>query len=58
MVGMPGVTTVDLTSLWHREVTLTGAYAYTADDFTSAFELVRDCFERSFACLPAAGAQA
>ncbi|HVF33087.1 MAG TPA: zinc-binding dehydrogenase [Acidimicrobiales bacterium] len=41
MVGMPGVTTVDLTSLWHREVTLTGAYAYTADDFATAFALVR-----------------
>jgi threonine dehydrogenase-like Zn-dependent dehydrogenase len=41
MVGMPGVTTVDLTSLWHREVTLTGAYAYTADDFEPAFDLVR-----------------
>jgi threonine dehydrogenase-like Zn-dependent dehydrogenase len=41
MVGMPGVTTVDLTSLWHREITLTGAYAYTAGDFTQAFELVR-----------------
>lgn len=41
MVGMPGVTTVDLTSLWHREVTLTGAYAYTATDFEQAFDLVR-----------------
>ena len=41
MVGMPGVTTVDLTSLWHREVTLAGAYAYTAADFEQAFELVR-----------------
>jgi threonine dehydrogenase-like Zn-dependent dehydrogenase len=41
MVGMPGVTTVDLTSLWHREITLTGAYAYTAPDFAQAFELVR-----------------
>ena len=41
MVGMPGVTTVDLTSLWHREITLTGCYAYTAVDFEQAFELVR-----------------
>ncbi len=41
MVGMPGVTTVDLTSLWHREITLTGCYAYTAADFDNAFELVR-----------------
>jgi len=42
MVGMPGVTTVDLTSLWHREITLTGCYAYTAEDFATAFDLVRD----------------
>jgi threonine dehydrogenase-like Zn-dependent dehydrogenase len=39
LVGMPGVTTVDLTSLWHREVTLTGCYAYAASDFVEAFEL-------------------
>ena len=30
MVGMPGRVSVDLTSLWHREVNLKGAYAYTA----------------------------
>jgi threonine dehydrogenase-like Zn-dependent dehydrogenase len=42
MVGMPGVTTVDLTGLWHREVTLTGCYAYTAADFATAFALARD----------------
>ena len=42
MVGMPGVTTVDLTGLWHREVTLTGCYAYTAADFEQAFDLARD----------------
>lgn len=41
MVGMPGVTTVDLTSLWHREITLTGCYAYTSEDFSTAFGLVR-----------------
>ncbi len=41
MVGMPGVTTVDLTSLWHREVTLVGCYAYTSPDFATAFDLVR-----------------
>jgi threonine dehydrogenase-like Zn-dependent dehydrogenase len=39
MVGMPGVTTVDLTGLWHREVSLRGCYAYTADDFATAFDL-------------------
>jgi threonine dehydrogenase-like Zn-dependent dehydrogenase len=42
LVGMPGVTTVDLTGLWHREVTLTGCYAYSSDDFMTAFDLVRD----------------
>ncbi|MEZ5269883.1 MAG: zinc-binding dehydrogenase [Microthrixaceae bacterium] len=28
MVGMPGVTTVDLTPLWQREIALSGAYTY------------------------------
>ncbi len=42
VVGMPARTTLDLTSLWHREVTLRGCYAYDADDFTEAFALVHD----------------
>jgi threonine dehydrogenase-like Zn-dependent dehydrogenase len=42
LVGMPGRVGIDLTPLWHREVSLRGAYAYTADDFAKAFELVRD----------------
>jgi threonine dehydrogenase-like Zn-dependent dehydrogenase len=42
LVGMPGVTTVDLTSLWHREVALRGCYAYEPADFQTAIELVRD----------------
>ena len=33
LVGMAGVTTVDLTPLWQREVALRGAYAYTRADF-------------------------
>jgi threonine dehydrogenase-like Zn-dependent dehydrogenase len=41
-VGMPGVTTVDLTPLWQREVALRGAYAYQRTDFDVAIELVRD----------------
>jgi threonine dehydrogenase-like Zn-dependent dehydrogenase len=41
-VGMPGVTTLDLTGLWHREISLRGSYAYTPDDFAAAVELVRD----------------
>jgi len=28
LVGMPGRVTIDLASLWHREVELIGAYAY------------------------------
>jgi threonine dehydrogenase-like Zn-dependent dehydrogenase len=40
-VGMPGVTTVDLTPLWQREVSLRGAYAYQRSDFDLAIELVR-----------------
>ena len=40
-VGMPGVTTLDLTPLWQREVALRGAYAYERPDFDAALELVR-----------------
>jgi threonine dehydrogenase-like Zn-dependent dehydrogenase len=39
-VGMPGVTTVDLTPLWQREVALRGAYAYQRADFDAALALV------------------
>jgi threonine dehydrogenase-like Zn-dependent dehydrogenase len=39
-VGMPGVTTVDLTPLWQREIALQGAYAYERADFDGAIELV------------------
>ena len=39
-VGMPGVTTVDLTPLWQREVALRGAYAYERADFDTAVALV------------------
>jgi threonine dehydrogenase-like Zn-dependent dehydrogenase len=42
LVGMPGRVGLDLTPLWHREVSLRGAYAYTSDDFAKAFELVQD----------------
>jgi threonine dehydrogenase-like Zn-dependent dehydrogenase len=39
-VGMPGVTTLDLTGLWHREIKLEGCYAYTRQDFAAAADLV------------------
>ncbi|MGH9276064.1 MAG: zinc-dependent alcohol dehydrogenase [Acidimicrobiales bacterium] len=40
-VGMPGVTTVDLTPLWQREIALRGTYAYQRADFDTAIDLVR-----------------
>jgi threonine dehydrogenase-like Zn-dependent dehydrogenase len=42
LAGMPGRVSVDLTSLWHREVSLVGAYTYTDEDFSKAFDLVQD----------------
>lgn len=51
MLGMPGVTKVDLTPLWHRETELVGSYTYgteylpdgsTTTSFAMAFDLVRD----------------
>lgn len=50
VVGMPGGVKLDLTGLWHREVALTGVYAYGTEalpgghqrrTFDLAFELVR-----------------
>lgn len=40
IVGMPATTTLDLTGLWHREVTLRGVYAYRREDFHRALDLV------------------
>jgi threonine dehydrogenase-like Zn-dependent dehydrogenase len=40
VVGLPGHTTLDLTSLWHRETTIRGCYAYTRPDFEAAVDLV------------------
>jgi threonine dehydrogenase-like Zn-dependent dehydrogenase len=49
LVGMPGRLEVDLAPLWHRELTLVGAYAYGDEDslagqrtrtFTLAFDVV------------------
>ncbi len=43
LLGMPGLrTSVDLTPLWHREMSLRGCYAYTPDDFRTAMALVAD----------------
>ena len=50
LVGMPGTARLDLTPLWHREISLTGAYAYGRESaggngsrprtFELAFDLV------------------
>ena len=42
VVGMPGHTTLDLTSLWHRETAIRGCYAYTRPDFERALDLVAE----------------
>ncbi|HEX2119019.1 MAG TPA: zinc-binding dehydrogenase [Acidimicrobiales bacterium] len=47
LVGMPGRVSVDLTGLWHKEISLVGAYAYGREEtgqrtFDLAFELVAD----------------
>jgi len=38
LVGMPGRVTVDLAPLWHRELTLVGAYAYGTESPPGAAE--------------------
>lgn len=40
LVGMPATVNLDLTGLWHREVRVTGCYAYRRDDFDVAVRLV------------------
>lgn len=42
VVGMPGHTSLDLTTLWHRETAIRGCYAYTRPDFERAVELVAE----------------
>ena len=37
-----GHTSIDLTSLWHRETSIAGAYAYDRSCFDAAIELVRE----------------
>ncbi len=41
LVGMPGNVSLELTSLWHREVAIRGCYAYTRNDFLAAIDVVR-----------------
>ena len=42
VVGMPGHTNLDLTTLWHRETAIRGCYAYTRPDFEAALQVVVD----------------
>lgn len=42
LLGMPGRVTVDLTPLWHREISLKGTYAYEHSAFPDAFALVHE----------------
>jgi threonine dehydrogenase-like Zn-dependent dehydrogenase len=41
LVGMPGDVSIDMTSLWHREVAVRGRYAYRRDDFEIAIDIIR-----------------
>jgi threonine dehydrogenase-like Zn-dependent dehydrogenase len=52
LVGMPGKVTVDLASLWHREVSLSGAYAYGAE---RSGRTVRRTFDIAMEVVAAAG---
>ena len=40
VVGMPASVTLELTSLWHREVAIRGCYAYTHPDFQTAIDVI------------------
>jgi D-arabinose 1-dehydrogenase-like Zn-dependent alcohol dehydrogenase len=40
LVGMPGKVTIDLAPLWHREVRLSGAYAYGTEAVPAVAEAV------------------
>jgi len=41
VVGMPANVSLELTSLWHREVAIRGCYAYTHGDFHTAIDVIR-----------------
>ena len=51
LVGMPGSVRVDLAPLWHREISLLGAYAYGVEEIdgtqVSTFDLAFDLVERA-----------
>ena len=41
LVGMPSNVSLELTSLWHREVAIRGSYAYSHADFHTAIDIIR-----------------
>ncbi|CAN5520177.1 zinc-binding dehydrogenase [soil metagenome] len=41
LVGMPSNVSLELTSLWHREVAIRGCYAYSHTDFHTAIDVIR-----------------
>jgi threonine dehydrogenase-like Zn-dependent dehydrogenase len=52
LVGMPGSVRVDLASLWHREVELTGSYAYGVEELNGTH---RNTFELAMEVVAARG---
>ena len=54
LVGMPGKVSVDLAPLWHRELTLVGAYAYGIESPTTGAEPART-FELAMEVVARAG---
>ena len=55
LVGMPGKVTVDLAPLWHRELTLVGAYAYGNEAALDPSGPDRRSFELAIDLVGAAG---
>lgn len=41
LVGMPSNVSLELTSLWHREVAIRGCYAYSHKNFHTAIDVIR-----------------
>ncbi len=55
LVGMPGKVTVDLAPLWHRELTLVGAYAYGSEASPAPDSPDRRSFELAIDLVGTAG---
>ena len=53
LVGMPGSVKLDLTTLWHRETRLVGAYAYGTESLADGTQ--RRTFDLAFDLVASAG---